>query len=197
MLSRLLALHEKEPSYFTENDVLIGAYTAIAAGADTTWVSLGSVLYYLHRQPETLQKLRAEIDTYHKAGKLSDPITFDEAKQLPYLNAVIKEAQRIHPPTGFPLWRVVPESGATICGRHFRPGVSRNQGIRFRALTYNQITVGVNTWVAHRSSAFDPDPDTFRPERWLEASKDQLLHMNASHIPVFLFPPFLPSFFAS
>lgn len=44
--------------------------------------------------------------------------------------------------------------------------------------------MGVNTWVAHYSSVFNPDPDIFRPERWLEASKEQLIKMNASHMPV-------------
>ena len=42
--------------------------------------------------------------------------------------------------------------------------------------------MGVNTWVAHRSKAFEPDPDVFRPKRWLEAGKEQLVKMNASHI---------------
>ena len=51
MLDRFLEFHNKDPNYFTKNDVLIGAYTSIVAGADTTWVSLGSIIYYLHKPP--------------------------------------------------------------------------------------------------------------------------------------------------
>ncbi|KIX01188.1 uncharacterized protein Z518_08913 [Rhinocladiella mackenziei CBS 650.93] len=167
MLDRFLDFHKQNPNHFTKNDVLIGAYSSIAAGADSTWISLGSIIHYVHKYPETLRKLRAEIDMMTREGKISDPVTFEESKKMPYLNAVIKEAQRMHSPTGFPLWRVVPESGATLCGRYFPPGT----------------TVGVNIWVAHRSSAFDPDPDIFRPERWLEADKKQLAKMNASYMP--------------
>ncbi len=183
MLDRFVAFHKDDPQQFTKNDVLIGAYSSLAAGADTTWISLGSVIHYLHKYPETLRKLHNEIDTMSKEGKISDPVTFEESKKMPYLNAVIKEAQRMHPPTGFPLWRVVSGSGATLCGRYFPPGVS-NISSRREKLTQRQTTVGVNTWVSARSSAFDPDPDTFRPERWLEATKEQLLQMNASHMTV-------------
>ena len=121
MLDRYLGFHKQDPDYFTKNDVLIGAYSNIAAGADVTWVSLGSVIHYLHKYPETLRKLRTEIDTMALEGKISDPVTFVESKKMPYLNAVIKEAQRMHSPTGLPMWRVVPESGATLCGRYFPP----------------------------------------------------------------------------
>ena len=124
MLDRFLGFHKQNPQHFTKNDVLIGAYTSIVAGADTTWISLGSVMHYLHKYPQTLRKLRAEIDNMAQDGKISDPVTFEESKRMPYLNAVIKEAQRMHSPTGFPLWRVVPDSGATLCGRYFPPGVS-------------------------------------------------------------------------
>ena len=47
-----------------------------------------------------------------------------------------------------------------------------------------QTTVGVNTWVAHYSDAFSPDPDVFRPERWLESDKEKLIEMNHAHMPV-------------
>jgi hypothetical protein len=43
---------------------------------------------------------------------------------MPYLQAVMKEALRMHPATGLPLERVVPAGGATICDQFFPEGVS-------------------------------------------------------------------------
>lgn len=43
---------------------------------------------------------------------------------MSYLQAVIKEALRMHPATGLPLERVVPAGGATISGYFFPEGVS-------------------------------------------------------------------------
>jgi cytochrome P450 len=42
---------------------------------------------------------------------------------MPYLQVVLKEALRMHPATGLPLGRVVPEGGAVIAGRMFPAGV--------------------------------------------------------------------------
>ena len=162
MLTRFLDAHNQKPEWFTDNDVLIGALTAIVAGADTTEITLGSVLHYLYEYPECLKKLRAEIES----ANISDPVTYNEAKQMPYLNAVIIEALRMHSPAGTPLWRTVPKPGFTLSERFFPEGT----------------TVGVNVWVSQHSSAFDPDPDTFRPERWLEANPNTLARMNKSHI---------------
>lgn len=48
-----------------------------------------------------------------------------------------------------------------------------------------QTTVGINTWVACRNAeVFAPDPDAFRPERWLEANSKELEHMDRYYIPV-------------
>lgn len=123
MLTRLYELHEKDPEAFTSNDVLIGAYSNLVAGADTTWVSLGSIINYLHRNPKTLTKLRNEIDTFASEGKISDPVTWEEAKKMPYLQACLKEGMRMHAATGLPLWRTVPQGGAEICGKFFPEGV--------------------------------------------------------------------------
>jgi cytochrome P450 len=36
----------------------------------------------------------------------------------------------------------------------------------------------------HYSDVFAPDPDTFRPERWIDSSKEQLVQMNKAWLPV-------------
>jgi cytochrome P450 len=167
MLTRYLDAHNQNPSHFTYNDVLIGALTGIVAGGDTTEITLGSVFHYLHSHPATLSKLRAEISSADAKGEISDPITYAEAKTLPYLNAVIKEAQRMHSAVGTPLWRTVPEPGFTLANHFFNAGT----------------TVGVNVWVSQHSQAvYVPDPDTFRPERWLESDAEKLAAMEKSHI---------------
>lgn len=48
-----------------------------------------------------------------------------------------------------------------------------------------QAVVGVNTWVAHRNTEiFGSDAEHYRPERWLEADKDQLSRMEEYYLPV-------------
>jgi cytochrome P450 len=98
----------------------------IAAGSDTTGLTLSATIYYLCRHPSSAKKLRDEIDDAASKGRISDPITFAEAHHLPYLQAVIKETFRVHPGVGMPLPRVVPPGGAEIAGTYFPEGVSQN-----------------------------------------------------------------------
>lgn len=69
-------------------------------------------------------QLREEIDTKFK--DLNDPefLPFTETQSMPYLSACIKESLRLHPATGLPMARVVPEGGETISGKFFPAGVS-------------------------------------------------------------------------
>jgi cytochrome P450 len=81
-----------------------------------------------------MRKLMSELDTAAAEGRLSTPAQWDEARTLPYLDAVIKETGRIHPPFDLHLERVVPNAGAAICGRYLKPGT----------------VVRMNVWVVHR-----------------------------------------------
>jgi cytochrome P450 len=96
----------------------------IAAGSDTTGLTLSAAIYHLCHSPDSVQKLRDEIDDLTSQGKLSNPVTFSEAQKMPYLQAVIKETFRVHPGVGLPLPRVVPSGGAEIAGTFFPEGVS-------------------------------------------------------------------------
>ncbi len=122
-LSKLLRLHADNPEKVTMSDVFMTCMTNIGAGSDTTGISLSAVIYHLCKYPEVMRKLREEIDGLAEKGEISDPVTFAQAQRMPYLQAVLKEALRMHPATGLPLGRVVPEGGAVIAGRMFPAGV--------------------------------------------------------------------------
>lgn len=99
MLNKFLEGQRKDPQHFTDWHVMVGTFGNIVAGADTTWITLSAILYYLIKNPECLDKLRAEVDGMVKAGTISDPVTFHESQAMPYVQAVIKEGQRMFPAT--------------------------------------------------------------------------------------------------
>ncbi len=110
-----------------------------------------------------------ELDQAVADGTIADrennKVSWTEAQKLPYLDACIQEALRLHPAAGLILERVVPPQGVDILG-HFIPGGT---------------IVGCNAWVIHRRpEIFGEDVDIFRPERWIEASPAQLKEMKAS-----------------
>ncbi|KAG6363849.1 hypothetical protein INS49_008952 [Diaporthe citri] len=144
----------------TMANILDACGSNVAAGSDTTAISLSACLYYLYTNRDKLQTLRKEIDTQAAAGRVSDPITFQEAQALPYLQAVIKEVLRLHPAVGTILPRVVPPGGLELSGYYFPPGTE----------------VGVNAWVLHQNKdVYGPDPEIFRPERWIGEEKTGLM----------------------
>ena len=110
--------------------------------------------------PAALDSLRREIDTGIAAGRISSPIRDSEAYQLPYLQAVIREGLRMYPPTTGHNYKEVPKGGATIHGIFLPEGTQL--GVNVVALMRNTKTFG-------------PDAEVFRPERWLEAAKDEEL----------------------
>ena len=172
-LEKLLIANKKDPEKTTGYHVYMMGLSNIIAGSDTTAVSLSATLYYLLKTPKAMSALREEIRTFGEEGRCSSPnVTFAESQEMPYLQAVIKEAMRLHPATGLPLWRVVPEGGADICGQYFPAGT----------------VVGLNTWVAHyNEDVFGPDAKDFRPERWLEADNEggeRIKQMENYYLPV-------------
>lgn len=118
-LTKFFAKNAKDPEAFTMYHLAMGCVSNMVAGSDTTAISLSAVLYHLLKNPGTLEKLREEVDSTQPEGHL----TFAQTQAMPYLQAVLKEALRMHPATGLPLERVVPAGGATICDRFFPEGV--------------------------------------------------------------------------
>lgn len=131
--------------------------TQVSAGSDTTASALRTTLHFICTNPRVLARLLREIEAAIAAGKISRPVIRDaEARQLPYLQACIKEGLRMYPPLTALLAKQVPPKGAKIMvnGRECfaPPGTS----------------IAHNAWGAMRVAAiFGDDVEMFRPERWL------------------------------
>jgi cytochrome P450 len=126
----------------------------LAAGSDGVAVTVAASMFYLLRDPETMEKLVKEIR--------SSFATFDDVKspklnQLPYLAAVIDEAMRLAPsvPSAFP--REVLPGGLVI------DGVTIPEG----------TTVGVAAYSIHHNELYYPDSFAFKPERWIAGDDEQ------------------------
>lgn len=106
-LDLLLQQHFKDPKNFTIDDVKEEADTFMFAGHDTTAFGISWTLFMLGRYPEIQQRVRDEVDTIidninsnctcrHKIN-----FTFDQLKEMKYLDCVLKEVQRIYPTAPF------------------------------------------------------------------------------------------------
>lgn len=99
-------------------------------------------------------RMQEEISKATADGTIppSGNISWNEAQNLPYFQACLKEAMRIRPAVGLDITRTVPPEGAELDGQFFPGGVA----------------IAVNGWVLHRDRAtFGQDAEVFRPERWL------------------------------
>ncbi|KAL0254995.1 hypothetical protein SLS55_009519 [Diplodia seriata] len=146
------------PRREAESEVLL----QLAAGSDTTATAVRATLLHLLTTPGALFKLREEIDAGIREGRISSPITNAEARELSYLQAVIKEGLRMQPPFIGLLAKEVPPQGEVIKGK-FVPGGTK---------------IGHSIYAAERSEeVFGKDADAFRPERWLEEPDEKKLRL--------------------
>ncbi|KAJ5373922.1 Cytochrome P450 oxidoreductase [Penicillium concentricum] len=152
-VQRLLEHQVAHPDSITDRELNTHAFGNVTAGADTTAIAMRTIMFNVIKHPEIYDTLCREI---REEARLTIPITYGAASTLPYLDAVIKEALRIHPPNGVMFGRTVPPEGATICGK-FMPGGTE---------------VGISPWVVHYDPELFPEPEKFQPERWLSKDAD-------------------------
>ncbi|KAJ9603636.1 hypothetical protein H2200_011822 [Cladophialophora chaetospira] len=138
----------------------------IIAGSDTTSIAIRAIFYHLTKSPKVYIQLQAELDDADARRQFSKFVTYDESLKLPYLQAVIREAMRVHPSNCYPLERIVPPGGAEILGHHIPGGVN----VAMMAPILNRA-----------ESIYGQDAEQFRPERWLEASPEALKAMDRSY----------------
>ena len=150
-LDKFIEAKEKFPDVVDDMQIISYLMINMIAGADTTGTVLDAALYFSLKHPQVWTRLRAEIAP--QAASDAPVVSYKTAKEYPYLNAVIREAMRCHPPVAMNLERYVPQGGLTLPNGQYVPARS---------------VVGLNPYiVGHNESIWGADVDTFRPERWL------------------------------
>jgi cytochrome P450 len=166
LLSMLLAARDNEPSpgsqaWLSDAEVRDTVMTFLLAGHETTALTLAWACYLLDQNPAAAERLRAELEQelHGRSPALAD------LPRLPYLDAVVSETLRLYPP-------------AYLMGR---------QALRDLAIGGYPIrrgsTVLISQYVVQRDPRWFDEPDSFRPERWLDG---RLIH----ELPRFAYFPF-------
>lgn len=128
--------------------------------------------------PNAYSALREEIDSAVASGAVRPipaVIRDSEARDLPYLQAVIREGLRLYPPVTGLMHKSVPRGGATLQGYFLPEGTQVGQNIG---------------GITRSKELFGADADSFRPERWLEAEGERLKAMQGAVDLVFGFGKF-------
>lgn len=142
ILAKLFAVQKEKPNEMNDMGVISMATSNIFAGSDTSAISIRSIVYHLCKNPQYKRKLVEEIDSQQQVGKLSIPAKFEEAQNMPYLQACLYEGLRCHPAVGMSLPRVTPVGGIAVDGRYIPEGVSDGlSGSLWRLTVARQLLV--------------------------------------------------------
>jgi cytochrome P450 len=183
LLQHFIEAKDPQGRQVGKTEVMIEGVNILAAGSDTTAISIVACLGYLLPNPLSKAKLIKEIDNAYRELNIDDQgreISFKEAEKLPYLSAVIMESTRLHPSIQYQLPRIVPPGGIQV-GEYFLP-YGTTCGVSARAVNCSR-------------EIFGSDAEEFRPERWIPLdpkdeerikSKKSLLMTVSYHFSPFL-----------
>jgi cytochrome P450 len=146
LLAMLLAVRDEDGSGLTATELHDQCMVMFQAGHETSATALLWWSWLLASHPEAADLARREVDSV-LAGR--EP-TASDAAALPYLTATLKEAMRLYPPVAALMTRRAVR-GFELAGRSVPAG------------TLLRIT----PWVIHRDPRWFPQPEAFRPERFL------------------------------
>jgi len=130
-------------------EVVKGALGSMfTAGSDTTVSAMSSLFLALVLFPRAQRRAQQELDIVIGRDRLP---TFDDRQRLPYLEAICKELVR---------WQMVTPLGA--------PHASCQDDIYRGYFIPKGTTMVANAWAILHDPETYPDPEEFKPERFLD-----------------------------
>ncbi|KAK9693795.1 hypothetical protein K7432_013712 [Basidiobolus ranarum] len=143
-----------EDQHLTDDELRSNLLVFFIAGHDTTANSLSSILCYLALYPKYQEKAREEVRSVLGDDPRVYPTFEQQAKELPFINAIIKEAMRLAPPV---------------------PSLSIRENtkpVEFRGKLFPTGTkFAPHVYSMQRSKSYWSDPEVFKPERFLHEDK--------------------------
>jgi cytochrome P450 len=149
VLAMMMQARDDAGEAMTDQELRDELMTALAAGHETTATSLAWAVERLLTHPATLARLRDELRDAGGTGASPEALA-----ALPYLDAVVTEVMRLRP--------VIPLVGRVLKRPYRLGGYDLPTG----------TTVAANIFLAHRNPDVYPEPEAFRPERWLGVRPD-------------------------
>lgn len=105
----------------SREEILRTSGLLIVAGSETSATLLSGVIFYLLKNPSTLERLTNDVRTgFPDIGEM----TMQKLAKLPYLNACLQEALRMYPPVPGMLTRDMLPGGGIINGYFIPADVS-------------------------------------------------------------------------
>lgn len=159
----------------TREEIIRNSGLLVVAGSETTATLLSGATYYLLSNPAVYKKLQAEIrHAFQSEDDITPPFARSPGK-FPYMEAVLTESLRMHPPLPASLPRIIGSVGDVIDGNFVPPNVlaSITDGKIAIPLICWQTSVGVHQSATYQSSANFTDPNSFIPERWLPEAPER------------------------
>ena len=160
--------HSPSPSYPYRRQIASELIDQLGGALDINGPVLTFLQHELSKRPDLQAALRQELlalgpEAFNTDTQANIPeaILKPLDSQCPLLEAVLFETMRRYPPVGGFQPRLTP-TVCTIGGYdNIPPGV----------------TVQASAWTLHRNPDVFPDPEEWRPERWIESSPEQLAEM--------------------
>lgn len=166
-LKAMSDIHSKPGDYPQRLDIASDMFAHNSAAHETSGNTLTFCLYELSKRPEVQARLRDELLTLDPPLFIptdGENLVLPSVKSvdtLPYLEAVIMETLRLYPtvPGGQP--RSVPKP----CRLGGYDGIPAG------------TTVQCYAYSLHRTPEIFPEPEQWKPKRWIESGEDQLRAM--------------------
>jgi cytochrome P450 len=157
VLSDLLLDYHLNDGIVSQEEIRAEVETFTFAGHDTSGIAIAYCLLLLGNNPGIEETLFQELESIF-GNEMEREVTLEDIKGMNYMEAVIKETLRLYPSVPI-IGRVLTED-VVIGGRFIPKGVS----------IYNFL------YALHRDPEVFPDPEEFRPERFLDEDLSQKRH---------------------